>query len=175
MMFDNAERPPWAIEITGLTKRYAAHVVLDEVTARVPWGSVTGLVGANGAGKTTLLRTLTGLTRADAGATAIAGRPYAAWPRPREVAGAVLDRLGAHPAASGRHHLRTLAVGAGLPPGSVRAVLDAVGLGAAADRPVRTYSTGMRQRLALGAALVGRPPILLLDEPASGLDVLGIA
>lgn len=87
----------------------------------------------------------------------------------------MLDRLGAHPAMSGRRHLRILAAGAGLPPARVHTVLDAVGLGAAADRPVRTYSTGMRQRLALGAALVGRPPILLLDEPASGLDVLGIA
>lgn len=163
-----------AIECRALVKRFGDVVAVDGLSFTVPMGEVTGFVGGNGSGKTTTMRTLLGLTVPTSGSTLVAGRPMHEHPDPRRVVGAVVDRLGAHPGLTARRYLSLLVRATDLPADRVEPQLRMVGLDDAADRRIRTYSTGMRQRLALAAALIGDPRILVLDEPSSGLDPQGI-
>jgi ABC-2 type transport system ATP-binding protein len=163
------------IEITEVTKVFGATRAVDGVTFEAPSGKVTGFLGPNGAGKTTTLRVLLGLARPDAGDARIDGTLYADLRSPRRMLGAVLDSTGFHPGRTGRNHLRVLARAAGISRGRVGEVLEFVELADAADRRVGGYSHGMRQRLALAGALLGDPPVLALDEPATGLDPAGMA
>jgi ABC-2 type transport system ATP-binding protein len=158
----------------GLTKRYGELAAVDEVSFSLPAGTVTGYLGPNGAGKTTTLRMLLGLAEPTAGEALVFGRRYRELEQPIRKVGAVLESNDFHPARSGRDHLRMLALAAGLPLRRVEEVLELVELGAAAKRRVRTYSLGMRQRLGLAAALLGDPQLLILDEPANGLDPAGV-
>jgi ABC-2 type transport system ATP-binding protein len=162
------------IRVDSLTKRYGAATAVERLTFAVLPGRVTGFLGPNGAGKTTTLRLLLGLIRPGAGTATIDGRAYADLEHPSARVGAVLEDAGFHPGRSGRNHLRVLAVAGRHPLARVDAVLAEVGLTAAADRRVKGYSTGMRQRLAIAAALLGDPDVLILDEPANGLDPPGI-
>jgi ABC-2 type transport system ATP-binding protein len=156
-----------------LTKRYGAVQALDGLTAEVAPGRITAFLGANGSGKTTSMRLLLGLSEPTAGSATIAGRPYRDLIHPTRTVGAVLDQ-GFHPNRSARNHLRTIAAQAGVPTSRIDGVLDVVGLTDAAQRRVGGYSLGMRQRLALAAALVPEPAVLVLDEPFNGLDPHGI-
>lgn len=163
-----------AIEVRHLTKRFGPNTAVDDLSFTVPYGAVTGLVGGNGSGKSTTMLMTLGVIRPTSGDALVAGRPITDHTEAREVVGAVLDRVGAHPGHTARRHLRLLATSAGLDRERGDDLLDQVGLTQAADRRVAGYSTGMRQRLALAAALLGDPPILVLDEPSSGLDPAGI-
>jgi ABC-2 type transport system ATP-binding protein len=147
---------------------------VDDLTFSLEAGTVTGFLGPNGAGKTTTLRVLLGLAEPTAGRALVFGRRYQELDQPARLVGAVLESNDFHPARSGRDHLRVLTLAANLPPSRVDGVLDLVGLVAAAARPVKTYSLGMRQRLGLAAALLGEPELLVLDEPANGLDPAGV-
>jgi ABC-2 type transport system ATP-binding protein len=162
------------IEVEHLTKRFGATVAVDDLSFSVSPGNVTGFLGPNGAGKSTTLRALLGLVVPDRGSTRVLGRPYVELVRPLERVGAILETAEAHPGRSGRNHLRVLAVGAGIPHTRVDEVLELVDLRDVSRRRVKTYSLGMRQRLALAAALLGDPEVLVLDEPANGLDPQGI-
>jgi ABC-2 type transport system ATP-binding protein len=165
-----------AIMVRGLTKRFGATIAVDDISFEVPAGSVTGLVGANGAGKSTTLRMVVGLIRPDGGSATIAGRPYRHLDDPAGTVGVVLDGAGFHPGRSARDHLGVYAAANSYPRGRVDEVLKLVGLdGQAARRRVGDFSLGMRQRLALATALLGRPRALIADEPANGLDPAGIA
>jgi ABC-2 type transport system ATP-binding protein len=157
-----------------LTKDFGARRVLDEVSFAAPMGMVTGFVGANGAGKTTTMRIVLGLVAPTTGEALVGGKRYAELDRPRQVVGAVLERLGAHPGQTGLAYLRILAAAAGIANRRLLEVLELVGLADDGHRRVGGYSLGMRQRLALAAALLGDPKILVLDEPANGLDPFGI-
>ncbi len=163
------------LEVRGLTKTFGPVTAVREVSFRAPAGQVTGLLGPNGSGKTTTLRVTLGLVRPTAGTVLIGGLPYRNLPRPRLVVGAMLEATGFHPGRRARDHLRVLASAAGVPNRRVDEVLDQVGLTEAAGRRVRGFSLGMKQRLGLAAALLGDPQMLLLDEPANGLDPAGIA
>jgi ABC-2 type transport system ATP-binding protein len=163
-----------AIEADGLTKRYSNVVAVDNLSFRIRGGAVTGFLGPNGAGKTTTLRMVLGLARPTAGHATIEGRRYTELQDPARTVGANLEVAGAHPGRSGRNHLRALAAMAGLPSSRVEEVLRMVELDAAADRRAGKYSLGMRQRLGLAATLLGDPRVLVLDEPANGLDPQGI-
>jgi ABC-2 type transport system ATP-binding protein len=158
----------------ALTKRYGELHAVDEVTFSLERGTVTGYLGPNGAGKTTTLRVLLGLAEPTAGEALVFGRRYRELEQPIRRVGAVLESNDFHPARSGRDHLRALALAAGLPLSRVEEVLELVELGPAAARRVRTYSLGMRQRLGLASALLGEPQLLILDEPANGLDPAGV-
>jgi ABC-2 type transport system ATP-binding protein len=158
----------------GLTKRYGAVLAVDGLTFSLDLGTITGFLGPNGAGKTTTLRLLLGLARPDAGEALVFGRRYAELEQPMRRVGAVLESNDFHPGRSGRDHLRVLALAGELPRRRVDEVLELVELGAAATRRVGTYSLGMRQRLGLAAALLGDPELLVLDEPANGLDPAGV-
>ncbi|MGH8859699.1 MAG: ABC transporter ATP-binding protein [Jatrophihabitantaceae bacterium] len=147
---------------------------VDQLSFTVEPGSVTGFLGPNGAGKTTTLRMVLGLVRPTGGRATIGGHTYHEIPAPITRVGAALESSGFHPARTGRNHLRILCIAAGLPLERADATLEMVGLGAAGKRKVRGYSLGMRQRLALAAALLGDPRVLVLDEPANGLDPDGI-
>ena len=147
---------------------------VDQLSFTVEPGSVTGFLGPNGAGKTTTLRMVLGLVRPTSGAATISGVPYAKLPDPLAHVGAALESSSFHPARTGRNHLRVLCTAAGLPQRRADEVLEMVGLREAAKRKVRGYSLGMRQRLGLAAALLGDPRVLVLDEPANGLDPDGI-
>src|SRR5215207_1884271 len=162
------------VSARGLTKRYGDVVAVDDVTFSLQPGSITGFLGPNGAGKTTTLRLLVGLAKPTAGEAFVFGRRYQDLEHPMRRVGAVLESGDFDPGRSGRNHLRTLALATGTPYGRVEELLELVELQAAADRPVGTYSLGMRQRLGLAAALLGDPELLLLDEPANGLDPAGI-
>jgi ABC-2 type transport system ATP-binding protein len=162
------------VSVRSLTKRYGEIVAVDEVTFSLQPGTVTGYLGPNGAGKTTTLRLLLGLAEPTAGDALVFGRRYRELEQPIRRVGAVLESGDFHPARSSRDHLRALALAAGLPLGRVEEVLELVELSAAAKRRVRTYSLGMRQRLGLAAALLGDPELLILDEPANGLDPAGV-
>jgi ABC-2 type transport system ATP-binding protein len=162
------------IEIQGLSKRFGSTQAVSELSFTVQPGTVVGFLGPNGAGKTTTLRTLLGFIRPDAGTATIEGRPYRELPDPAGTVGAALEVGGAHPGRSGRNHLRALATAAGIPRLRVEEVLTMVDLEGAADRRVKGYSLGMKQRLGLAAALLGEPQVLILDEPANGLDPAGI-
>ena len=145
------------------------------MTFDLPPGRVTAFLGPNGAGKTTTLRMLLGLVAPTSGEALIRGRAYARLTHPRRTVGAVLESTGFHPGRRGRDHLRLAARDAGLPIARVDEVLDQAGLADAGDRRVGGYSLGMRQRLGLATALLGDPPVLILDEPANGLDPAGMA
>jgi len=163
------------LEVRGLTKTFGPVTAVREVSFRAPAGQVTGLLGPNGSGKTTTLRATLGLVRPTAGTVLIGGLPYRNLPRPRRIVGAMLEATGFHPGRRARDHLRVLAAAADVPDQRVDEVLDQVGLAEAAGRRVRGFSLGMKQRLGLAAALLGDPQVLLLDEPANGLDPAGIA
>src|SRR5215831_282955 len=163
------------ITVSGLTKRFGRVTAVDGLTFTAAPGAVTGFLGPNGAGKTTTLRMLAGLVIPDAGTATIGGHRYAALPAPGREAGVVLEAAGFHPARTGRDHLRVYCTASGYPLRRADEVLELTGLAAAGRRKVRGYSLGMRQRLALAAALLGDPVALILDEPANGLDPEGIA
>jgi ABC-2 type transport system ATP-binding protein len=162
------------IEVRGLTKRYGSVTAVDDLSFDVRRGTITGFLGPNGAGKTTTLRILLGLVLPTRGQATIGGRRYRALASPLHTVGAVLEASNYHPSRTGRNHLRVLATAAGIPRARVEDVLAEVELSAAAKRKVGTYSLGMRQRLSVAAALLGSPELLLLDEPANGLDPEGI-
>ncbi|MFJ9538681.1 ABC transporter ATP-binding protein [Streptomyces sp. NPDC101225] len=162
------------IEVLGLRKRFGRTLAVDGLSFRVEPGTVTGFVGPNGAGKSTTMRALLGLDAPDEGAALIGGRPYHALRTPLLEVGALLDAAALHPARRGRDHLRWLAHSHGLPAARVDEVLAQVGMETAARRRAGGYSLGMRQRLGIAAALLGDPPVLLLDEPVNGLDPEGI-
>lgn len=164
-----------AIEIRSLSKRFRAVTAVDDLSFSVPYGSVTGFLGPNGAGKTTTMRCLLGLAAPSAGDAVLAGSTYRDLADPLRVVGAALEVTGFHPGRTARQHLRVMALAAGLVPGRVDEVLAATAMTEYADRRVGGFSSGMRQRLALSAALLGDPRILVLDEPANGLDPAGIA
>lgn len=163
-----------AISVRGLKKSYGGRQVLDGVTFSVPSGSVVGLLGPNGSGKSTTVRILLGLAAADAGEAKIGGSVYRDLPRPGHVVGMVGESLGLHPRHTARQHLRILAAAEAVPPDRVDELLTVMGLEAAADRRISTYSLGMRQRVGMAAALLARPDVLVLDEPSNGLDPEGI-
>jgi ABC-2 type transport system ATP-binding protein len=163
-----------AIAVEHLTKRYRDVVAVDDLSFAIPSGRITGFLGPNGAGKTTTLRALLGLVRPSAGAATFGGVPYAELPAPARTVGAVLEGASFHPARRARDHLRILATAGGLPSARVDHVLGLVDLEGAADRRVRGFSLGMRQRLGLAAALLGDPEVLVLDEPTNGLDPDGV-
>jgi ABC-2 type transport system ATP-binding protein len=162
------------ITIEGLTKRFGDVVAVDQLSFEVDQGTVVGFLGPNGAGKTTTLRTLLGLVAPTSGTALIQGRPYRELAEPARQVGALLEASSFHPGRSARNHLRVVATAAGLPTGRADQVLAQVGLAGAADRRVGGFSLGMRQRLGLATALLGDPAVLVLDEPANGLDPEGI-
>jgi ABC-2 type transport system ATP-binding protein len=163
------------IEVRGLTKTFGAVRAVRDVSFTAPDGKITGFLGPNGSGKTTTLRVALGLIRPSAGEVLIGGVPYRRLAQPRRRVGALLEATGFHPGRRARDHLRVLATAAGLPDRRVDEVLGLVDLGPSGNRRVREFSLGMRQRLGLAAALLGDPQVLLLDEPANGLDPAGIA
>ena len=167
-----AEAPP--VEVRALTKRYGSTVAVDGLSFAVARGRITGFLGPNGAGKTTTLRALLGLVRPTADEALVEGRAYSGLRDPLRMVGSVLEAESFHPARSGRNHLRVFATAAGLPVARVDEVLEQVDLSGAARRRVGGYSLGMRQRLSVAGALLGRPGLLVLDEPANGLDPEGI-
>ena len=162
------------IEVVDLTKRYGKVLAVDRLSFRVEPGTITGFLGPNGAGKSTTLRSVLGLVHPDAGGATVLGRTYRELDRPLHRVGAVLEASEVHPGRSGRNHLRVLAAASGVPRSRVEEVLALVELTAAAKRRVKGYSLGMRQRLGLATALLGDPEVLVLDEPANGLDPAGV-
>ena len=168
------QRPLGRIDVRGLTKEYRGAKVVDDVSFFAEPGQVTGFLGPNGAGKTTTLRMLLGLVEPAGGVATIGGERYVDLEKPALRVGTVLEASGAHEGRTGRNHLRVLCRAAGIPPARADAVLAAVGLTRAADRAVRDYSLGIRQRLGVAAALLGDPQVLVLDEPGNGLDPDGI-
>jgi ABC-2 type transport system ATP-binding protein len=163
------------ITVTSLSKRYGPLTAVDDVTFSCEQGTITGFLGPNGAGKSTTLRLITGLARPDSGQATVAGCAFARLPNPARVAGTMLDASAMHAGRTGRATLRIAATMTGMPASRADEVLAAVSLGGAADRRVGAYSLGMRQRLGLAQALIGNPSVLILDEPATGLDPQGIA
>ena len=162
------------ISVEGLTKRFGEVLAVDNLSFAVDQGTVVGFLGPNGAGKTTTLRTLLGLITPTTGRATIDGRPYRELPDPIHHVGALLEASSFHPGRSARTHLRIVATAAGLPAARADQVLAQVGLAGAARRRVGGFSLGMRQRLGLATALLGDPRVLVLDEPANGLDPEGI-
>lgn len=160
--------------VSGLTKHYGDVAVVNNVSFDIRPGAITGFLGPNGAGKTTTLRMLMGLTKPTAGTALINGQPFRHLAEPAQHAGAVLESGDFHPGRTGRNHLRTLARTADIDEAKVDKLLDVVGLGQAARKQVGGYSLGMRQRLGIASALLGDPALLILDEPANGLDPVGI-
>jgi ABC-2 type transport system ATP-binding protein len=162
------------VTVRSLTKRFGDLVAVDDLSFSLEAGIVTGFLGPNGAGKTTTLRLLLGLAKPSAGEALVFGRRYRDLEDPARRIGAVLESNDFHPGRTGRNHLRVLAAAAEIRSGRVDEVLGLVELQDAADRRVRTYSLGMRQRLGLATALLGDPELLVLDEPANGLDPAGV-
>ena len=162
------------IEVADLRKRYRKATAVDGLSFRVADGRITGFLGPNGAGKTTTLRILLGLVRPNAGRATIEGKGYRELVDPIRRVGAVLEASNYHPKRSGRSHLRVLCTAAGLPWSRADELLEFVGIADAAGRAVGGYSLGMRQRLSVAGALLGDPQLLVLDEPANGLDPEGI-
>lgn len=162
------------VSVRGLTKRYGDVLAVDGVSFTLASGTVTGFLGPNGAGKSTTLRMLLGLVEPTTGSALIDGRRYCGLDHPDRLVGAVLESGDFHPGRSGRDHLRVLAAATSITEGRVDGVLELVGLTSARRRLVKTYSLGMRQRLGLAAALLGNPALLVLDEPANGLDPAGV-
>jgi ABC-2 type transport system ATP-binding protein len=162
------------IRVEGLSKSFGAVAAVRGLSFTVEPGAVTGFLGPNGSGKTTTLRAILGLVRPTAGTASVEGVPYARLSDPGRVVGAVLEAHGVHPARTARRHLQGVAAAIGVPDRRVDEVLELVGLTASADRLAGGFSLGMHQRLALAAALLGDPRILVLDEPGNGLDPQGI-
>jgi ABC-2 type transport system ATP-binding protein len=162
------------IEVHGLTKRFGPVVAVDRLSFRVEAGEVAGFLGRNGAGKTTTLRMLLGLVRPDAGTATINGKRYADLDEPLHQVGAVLEESRCYPGRTARNHLRVQALAGQADPSRIDEVLELTGLSAAADRRVGGFSLGMRQRLGLATALLTDPELLILDEPANGLDPEGV-
>jgi ABC-2 type transport system ATP-binding protein len=162
------------VEVADLTKKFGSLTAVNKLSFSVEPGRITGFLGPNGAGKTTTLRMLLGLVRPTSGSATIGGLPYSHLQAPQRVVGAALEATSFHPGRSGRDHLRVMADTAGVGKKRVEEMLELVGLPAAAGQRAGGYSMGMRQRLALAGALLGDPQVLLLDEPANGLDPEGI-
>ncbi|MFJ5721686.1 ABC transporter ATP-binding protein [Streptomyces sp. NPDC093149] len=162
------------IEVVGLRKRFGPRTALDGMTFTVRPGQVTGFVGPNGAGKSTTMRVILGLDAAEEGKALVGGVPYRTLRRPLRHLGALLDASALQPSRTARNHLLWLAHSQGVPARRVDEVIDQVGLGAAARRKAGGFSLGMRQRLGIAAALLGDPPVVMLDEPFNGLDPDGI-
>jgi ABC-2 type transport system ATP-binding protein len=164
-----------AIEFVGLVKRYGKVTSVNDLSANVGAGKITGLLGPNGAGKSTALRCLLGLASPTSGSTKILGSSYQNLVNPLSQIGAVLDSRGFHGGLTGKQNLKVMAAAAGIADSRVEEVLKLVDLEDAAKRPAKKYSLGMKQRLCLAGALLGNPKVLILDEPANGLDPVGIA
>jgi ABC-2 type transport system ATP-binding protein len=162
------------IQAHGLIKSFGSVRAVDDLSFGVERGSVTGFLGPNGAGKTTTLRMLLGLVAPDAGTVTVDGRAYADLPEPLHQVGAVLEASSFHPGRTARNHLRIQALAAAVDRGRIDEVLDLVQLTSAAGRRIGGFSLGMRQRLSLATALLADPEILILDEPANGLDPEGV-
>jgi ABC-2 type transport system ATP-binding protein len=162
------------IEVTGLRKRFGAAVALDGMSFTVTPGQVTGFVGPNGAGKSTTMRVILGLDAADEGHALVGGRPYASLRHPLSHVGALLDAAALQPSRSARNHLLWLAHSQGLTARRVDEVIGQAGLQSAVRRKAGGFSLGMRQRLGIAAALLGDPPVLMMDEPFNGMDPEGI-
>lgn len=163
-----------AVSVRGLTKRFGSQLAVDDLSFDVPPGRIVGFLGPNGSGKSTTLRMIVGLTAPTAGTATIQGVPFHELERPAEVVGAIVDGVGHHPARRAIDELRISARAAGLPLDRCEAALELVGLTGAERKRVGAYSLGMRQRLGIAQALLGDPQVLLLDEPANGLDPEGI-
>jgi ABC-2 type transport system ATP-binding protein len=162
------------IEASGLSKRYGATVAVDDLSFTVPPGQVTGFLGPNGAGKSTTMRLTLGLDAPTSGAVTVNGRPYTSYRRPLFEAGALLEAKAVHGGRSARNHLLCLALSNGISRARVGQVLDQVGLASVARKRSGGFSLGMGQRLGIAAALLGDPPVLMLDEPVNGLDPEGV-
>lgn len=162
------------LEVRGVTKRYGARAAVDDLSFTCRPGTVTGFLGPNGAGKSTTLRILTGLAQADEGEALVGGAPYRSLTHPARTIGVMLDARALHSGRTGLETLRLTARTVGMPASRADEVLEMVGLGDAGRKRVGGYSYGMRQRLGIGVALVGDPAVLVLDEPANGLDPEGI-
>jgi len=171
---NDGTKPGTRIEVRDLTKRFGSFTAVDNLSFSVEPGRITGFLGPNGAGKTTTLRMLLGLVRPSSGTATIGGHRYSEIKTPQRVVGSALEATNFHPGRSGRNHLRVLADTAGIDAKRVDEMLEMVGIPAAARQRAGGYSMGMRQRLGLAAALLGDPQVLLLDEPANGLDPEGI-
>jgi ABC-2 type transport system ATP-binding protein len=163
------------VTFTHLVKAFGSHRAVDDLTATINPGQITGFLGPNGAGKSTTLRVTLGLARATSGSARVFGKPYAKLGNPLRRVGVVLDTRGFIPTMSGRKNLDILATGMGAPKKRIAEVLELVDVADAGNKPVKGYSLGMKQRLSLAAALLGDPELLILDEPANGLDPFGIA
>jgi len=166
--------PPAAIDVMGLTKRFGGHIAVDDLSMTVPTGAITGFVGPNGAGKTTTMRMLLGLVRPNAGTGTVLGQPLGEPHRFLHRVGALIESPAFYPSLTGRQNLRFLARLGGVDPDRVDETVSVVGLTGRGDDTYRTYSLGMKQRLGIAAALLPEPDLLLLDEPANGLDPAGI-
>jgi ABC-2 type transport system ATP-binding protein len=162
------------IEVSGLRKRFGPHQALDGMTFTVEPGQVTGFVGPNGAGKSTTMRVVLGLDAADEGTALVGGQPYASLRHPLSHVGALLDAAALQPSRSARNHLLWLAHSQGLTARRVDAVIQQAGLQSVVKRKAGGFSLGMRQRLGIAAAMLGDPPVLMMDEPFNGMDPEGI-
>jgi ABC-2 type transport system ATP-binding protein len=163
------------VEVRGLSKVFGRVTAVRDLSFTAPAGTVTGFLGPNGSGKTTSLRMMLGLVEPSAGEALIGGVPYRRLAQPRRCVGALLEATGFHPGRRARDHLRVIAAAGGVPGRRVDEVLGQVGLESSGGQRVRQFSLGMRQRLGLAAALLSDPGVLLLDEPANGLDPAGMA
>ncbi len=163
------------VQFTNLVKSFGSHRAVDDLTASIKPGQITGFLGPNGAGKSTTLRVTLGLARATNGSATVFGTAYRKLKNPLRRVGVVLDTRGFIPSMSGKKNLDIMATGMGASKKRITEVLELVDVASAGKKPVKSYSLGMKQRLSLAGALLGDPELLILDEPANGLDPYGIA